>query len=466
MCTVVWAHTKIQMDKSFVKIVLLVNFKTNAEGVRANLAQLACTKTNHLIRVEALVRVGTAPILVIRAMGIHAAPPTITIAPTGRVGIMTQNSVRLVLALRLKQVLLRGVQGGLLVPVASTRQIHPVPRSTEPAGPGRRAAVTNTKQIHPVPRSTEPAGPGRRVAVASTKQTHPVPRSTEFAGPGRRAALASMNEHHPLLLPTEIVCLVFLVDTKTKKTKMPVNRVAKVTSFQATRLLVLSVRMALTRTKPIKYFAKRTAGTGITLRVTNPPARFVLLVNTATNTMCRLVFPTVPKDISLSMTGQVVTRVLWGLTMMLRTQHFAKLIAVLAITYQLIELPAFNVKVVNTPINPIKCNALCVRPTWFQLQVLLHAARPPRRPPPRRPPRPPRPRNCQQQRRRNDHPQTEHQTAETMLPMMMETMPSTTKEMLEPTLAIPLKTRMVLRPMLQILLQTNPRVLPTIIQWR
>lgn len=121
MCTVVWAHTKIQMDKSFVKIVLLVNFKTNAEGVRANLAQLACTKTNHLIRVEALVRVGTAPILVIRVMGIHAAPPTITIAPTGRVGIMTQNSVRLVLALRLKQVLLRGVQGGLLVPVASTR---------------------------------------------------------------------------------------------------------------------------------------------------------------------------------------------------------------------------------------------------------------------------------------------------------------------------------------------------------
>jgi hypothetical protein len=205
---------------------------------------------------------------------------------------------------------------GRRVAVTNTKQIHPVPRSTEPAGPGRRVAVASTKQTHPVPRSTEFASPGRRAAVASTKQTHPVPRSTEFASPGRRAALASMNEHHPLLLPTEIVCLVFLVDTKTKKTKMPVNRVAKVTSFQATRLLVLSVRMALTRTKPIKYFAKRTAGTGITLRVTNPPARPVPLVNTATNTMCRLVFPTVPKDISLSMTGQVVTRVLWGLTMM------------------------------------------------------------------------------------------------------------------------------------------------------
>ena len=92
------------MDNTFVKIVLLVNSKTNVEGVRANLAQLACTKTNHLIRLEAIVRVGTAPILVIHAMGIHAAPTTITIAPTGRVGIMTQNWMRLVLALRPKQV--------------------------------------------------------------------------------------------------------------------------------------------------------------------------------------------------------------------------------------------------------------------------------------------------------------------------------------------------------------------------
>ena len=121
---------------------------------------------------------------------------------------------------------------------------------------------------------------------------------------------------------------------------MCVNRAAKATSFQVTKLLVLSVRMVLTRTKPIKFFAKRIVGTGITLRATNPPARPVPLVNTATNKMCRLVCPTVEKDITLSMTEQVVTHVRMVLTPTKPTNFFAKRTAGTGITLQATNPPA------------------------------------------------------------------------------------------------------------------------------